>query len=452
MASKIAETFRLHLERIRTAPGEELGSWAKLLRLQVRLWRFCARRLRENNVSAMSAALSFRTIFAMIPTLVLVVAVMQSVGVLEDSKQSLRRLLSGSGFAQITVTQDPDAGAPDAGEAPSRTINVADEVERIVGEVEAKLSLQRVGPVGVILLIWTALTLVTTIERSLNRVFGAHRPRPLGQRLLSYWAVLTLGPLVSVAAAYAGRQATRAVQDIWGLSWVLGIVGLAAPVVVGILVVAAIYRLLPHTTVRFSSALGGGVVSVLLWLVAKWGFGVYVTKLVGTGNLYGTLGLLPMFLLWLNLSWWIFLFGAQLAHTAMNLADLELAEQNHDDRRDHPAGGRPARLEDVARTLHLPNEQVEVLLDRLVAKNILCPVEGGPQPAYVPPRPAEKIALVEVIGLDHPSIEPTRDGVIDGMLERARERASAALGSFTLADVIDENADWTAGDGVGHPA
>ena len=449
MASKIAETFRLHLERIRTAPGEELGSWAKLLRLQVRLWRFCARRLRENNVSAMSAALSFRTIFAMIPTLVLVVAVMQSVGVLEDSKQSLRRLLSGSGFAQITVTQDPDAGAPDAGEAPSRTINVADEVERIVGEVEAKLSLQRVGPVGVILLIWTALTLVTTIERSLNRVFGAHRPRPLGQRLLSYWAVLTLGPLVSVAAAYAGRQATRAVQDIWGLSWVLGIVGWAAPVVVGILVVAAIYRLLPHTTVRFSSALGGGVVSVLLWLVAKWGFGVYVTKLVGTGNLYGTLGLLPMFLLWLNLSWWIFLFGAQLAHTAMNLADLEDAVGVF---RSPGGGDGPPRLEDVARTLHLPNEQVEVLLDRLVAKNILCPVEGGPQPAYVPPRPAEKIALVEVIGLDHPSIEPTRDGVIDGMLERARERASAALGSFTLADVIDENADWTAGDGVGHPA
>lgn len=64
-----------------------------------------------------------------------------------------------------------------------------------------------------------------------------------------------------------------------------------------------------------------------LWLVAKWGFAIYVTKLVGTGNLYGALGLLPLFLIWLNLSWLLFLFGAELANAAANLDTMNLEEQ-----------------------------------------------------------------------------------------------------------------------------
>ena len=190
--------------------AEELGRWARLAAVQWRIWRFCARRLAENNVSAMSAALSFRTMFAMVPAMVLVVLILKAVGVLEDGKQSLRQFLEASGFSQITVAHGEGSGdgassavgvgaaegdgpqIADPGGMAARTVNIAEEIERIVDGVERKLTFRRIGPVGVLLLIWTALSLLTTMENSLNRVFGATSARSLGRRLLLYWSVLTL--------------------------------------------------------------------------------------------------------------------------------------------------------------------------------------------------------------------------------------------------------------------
>ena len=162
------DRLREHMERILTDPGQELGRWARFVIFQIELWRFCARRLRENNVMAMSAALSFRTVFAMIPVLVLALLVLKTVGALEDSKRSLRNFLDASGFGQIAAahqggpTADPDTA--ESATQPVETVNLADRLEEIVTEVEGKLTFERIGPVGGVLFIWTALTLLTTLE------------------------------------------------------------------------------------------------------------------------------------------------------------------------------------------------------------------------------------------------------------------------------------------------
>ena len=445
---------RLYVERVRTAPGEELGRWARFVRFQLHLWRFCAKRLWENNVTAMSAALSFRTIFAMVPAIVLAVLVLKAVGVLEDSRQSLRQFLEGSGFAQIAMVQPDAEDADPSASTPGEVLNVADEIEELVAGVEAKLSFQRLGPVGAVLLIWTALTLLTTIERSLNRIFGARQARPLVRCLLPYWSVLTLGPLVSVAAAYAGRQVVHAFQNTLGVSWVLVIAGWAGPIVVGILVMAAVYKLLPNTTVRYRAAVGGAIVAVPLWLVAKWAFALYVTRLVGTGNLYGALGLLPLFLIWLNLSWLIFLFGAQLAHTAANLSSMRAAEQAREldlgpagllaaaitIAKPYLVGEGPVRVEQVAGKLNLPAESARSLLDKLEALKIVCAVEGQPGISYVLARPPDRIPLLEILGVDSRQDSTGPAGAFDpevaAMVAESWTYARSAVGSFTLADVV----------------
>ena len=205
---KIVANISGYVERLRTAPGEEIGRWGRFLRFQLQLWRYCARRLWINNLTAMSAALSFRTIFALIPTIVLAALFLKSVGVLEDGKRSLRQFLETTGFTQIVVVEQPAGGeaAPGADGAAGRSVNVANEIEQIVGQVESKLTVERLGPIGVVLLIWTALGLLTAMEQSLNRVFGAERARSAAKRLLLYWGVLTLGPLAGylVMPAMAG--------------------------------------------------------------------------------------------------------------------------------------------------------------------------------------------------------------------------------------------------------
>src|SRR5262245_50386454 len=101
------------VRRLITRPADEFGRLAAFVRFQAQLWRFCARRLQSNNLLAMSAALSFRTIFALVPTLVLAFLAAGALGVLEDSKRSLRQFLDASGFGTIAAISDASEAAND---------------------------------------------------------------------------------------------------------------------------------------------------------------------------------------------------------------------------------------------------------------------------------------------------------------------------------------------------
>ncbi len=449
--------IRAQLERLLTSPRQELGRWARFLRFQIELWRYCARRLHANNVTAMSAALSFRTVFAMIPVLVLVVLMLKSVGALEDSKRSLRRFLEASGFRQIAVTQpvaDSAGGRPVPASAPAVGVNLADQVEKLVTNVEHKLTFERIGPIGGVLLIWTALTLLTTIERALNRIFEAPRSRALGRRVLLYWSAMTLGPIVMVAASYLGGNVIDTFQGTAGLSWMFVVLGRAGPALVGIIVLAAVYKYLPNTQVPMRSAIGGAVVAVPVWLTAKWGFSLYVRHFVVTGNLYGLLGVLPLFLLWLNLSWLIFLFGAELAHTATNLGRMRLAERAErlllgpSDMlavlvavaQSFAEGRGPAAFQEIAGRLNLPGEAVARLLDRLRAGGLVVPAGDEEQAAMTLGRPPEDIAVREVLQLADPHVgdgpAPAFEPPIDAALAPVRRGLANSVGALKLSDLL----------------
>jgi membrane protein len=293
------------------------------------------------------------------------------------------------------------------------------------------------------------------MEQSLNRIFGATRNRRIVRRTFLYWSVMTLAPVVLAAMVYTGRQLIAAVEHMAGIAWLLAFVGWLAPIVGGILVLSALYKFLPNADVPFRSALGGAIVAVPLWLIAKGAFGLYVDKCVATGNLYGALGLLPLFLLWLNLSWTIFLFGAQLAHTAVNLTDLEAMERakrltlRPTDllatavavAEPHVSGTGPVPRGRIAERLQLPDDCVQRLLDRLMASGLICPVEGDKEEAgdYVLARSANTIPVLEVLEIQAGQLEQDDrhyDEGVQSIVRRVRHEADASLGSLTLADLI----------------
>ena len=464
---KLIDQLRRRMERLLSAPGEELGRWARLVRFQFQLWKFCARRLHEVNATAMSAALSFRTVFAMVPILVLAGLVLKSGGALEQAKGKLRQYVIDKGFAHITRV-DPAATTRPASEPTSRpvkVVNLADRIERTIEGAEKKLTFGTVGPVGIALLIWSAMTLATTLERSLNRIFGAPRGRPPIRRVLLYWSALTLGTVVLAAAVYLGGRATEAFANVPGVSWMLAGVGWAGPVILGILFVAALYKFLPNTNVSFRLAIGGALVAVPLWLVAKWAFGLYVRALIGQPSIYGALGLAPLFLLWLNFSWLIFLFGAQLAHTAANLGQMrsdELAERTALGpwellaaavavAQSYLQGSGPIGLKQVADRLRLPDASVQQLLDRLTAAGVIYPVKSTQAGGYVLARQAEKIPVfqflmpgtvpVESMAAGAPqqavlSLGPGHDQAIAKSVASLQQQTQDALKNVTLADLV----------------
>ncbi|MFO8011958.1 MAG: YihY/virulence factor BrkB family protein [Phycisphaerae bacterium] len=485
---RIFDELRRRVKNLLTAPLAELGSWARFARGQITLWRYCARRLRENNVMAMSSALSFRTIFALVPLVIVAFLALKSLGVVEDSKRYLRDFLERSGMTQITYTEpgeDPpvperkppppsereDAPRPPGSvdddlpgtppyDVPER-VTVAEKIESVVEYAESRLTVGRVGPLSVMVLVWTALTLLTTMERSLNRIFEAPRARGFARRTLIYWSALTLGPLVIVAAVRLGGGLVESVRNVPVLSWTLGPIGWIAPFVVGVLVVASLYTLMPNTRVSFRRALEGAVLAVPVWALARWAFALYVDR-VGSQSIYGAMGLIPLFLLWLNLSWLIFLFGAQVSHAAANVEQLMRADAERDMRltawHDLAAvvavaqiqtdRGGPATPADVAAALDCSQARAETLLGRLAKGGVLLRADAGDEAKAdgdteqvalaVPPA---SLPVTRVLGIHCPDgavASEGRDTDVTRAVAEARRRAEAGIEGMTVADLLSQ--------------
>jgi len=439
----------------RASDASGAGGLSRLLAAQTAIWRSCTRRLKETNLTAMSAALSFRTIFALIPIIVLVFLAARSLGVMENSRQSLRSILRKANFDEIVIPRN--LGSPASSSEPaSQPSNAAEYIEDVVADVESKLTFERLGPIGGALFIWTALTLLTTVEDSLNRIFGAPRSRAMARRILLYWSAITLGPVALSAATYLGQKAINTVAETSGLGWLVIILGKTGPILIGVLLLAALYKLLPNTPVRFRPALGGATVAVVLWLIAKWAFTLYVRRFVVKGNLYGVLGVFPLFMMWLNLSWLIFLFGAELAHAAANLRRMRLAKRD-DDTSPGPseliaaavaiaepwsAGRGMATFDEVAQRLALPDADVRWIVDRLTARKIITPVSNGHDQFFALARPPEQISVCEIRDIADPlaTLAPApRDPTLAAAVLRVRGDVQNSLAGLTLGDLLSEH-------------
>ncbi len=452
---RLVDLLKQRIVRLLTTPGEELGRWTRILQFHIRLWRFCVRRLRENNVLAMSAALSFRTILAMVPILILAFLMLKPLGVVEDSKKVLRDIMQDSGLAQIAYvesSQSQPTSAPASNDSNDR-ITLVEKIESAIDRAEGQLTVGRLGPIGAVLLIWTAMTLLMTMERCLNRIFEAPRSRSLARRMLLYWSVTTLGPLVLITVRYAGDKATEAARNMPVLSWVIWWIGWVGPIVVGVVLLAVLYKLMPNTRVRSRSAVAGAIVAVPLWLIARWGFALYVEN-VGKQSIYGALVLVPLFLMWLNLSWWIFLFGAELAHTAANLSRM----QSEGKRKTHlsgpwdllaamvvvargnVAGEGPVPIEQVSAALNLSDEAAEDLLSRLSSSGFICRVAGEGAGAYLPTRAANRIQVSDILQIGFaygPGGSDRKDSSeIAEIVRQVQRRTETGIEKLTIAEII----------------
>ncbi len=433
------------------------------LRTPLEFWHVCAKRLHENNLIALSAALSFRTIFALIPVLILVFLMLRSMGVVEDGKRALRDFLHTSGLTNIAVPIGGDEAPATQALERDDTISVAAQIEDLVGHVESQLTFQRIGPVGALLMIWTALTLLITLEEALNRIFGAPRNRSAARRILLFWSALTLGPMLIVAVNYFGHAAAEGVAPIPGLSSLAVLFGLIAPILVAVLVVAMMYKLIPNTRVPFQSAFIGAVLTVPVWMVARWGFAIYVEQFVLKGNLYGVLGALPLFLLWLNVSWTIFLFGAEIAHTLTNFRRLRSAQIADEQflgasdwlsvavaiARPFRDGVGPARLDEIAAAAELPAASVQRIAERMQQAAMIGVVADGDDETtdagerrYVWLRPAERVPVSDILRLADPRAEEpdaTPAGTPRRVAAEYQRAAQSALGEQSLAELLGRN-------------
>lgn len=178
---------------------------------------------------------------------------------------------------------------------------------------------------GSMILVLIALMLMATIENAFNRIWFVTRKRSPVSRLLVYWAVLTMGPLL----IGIGMASTSYILSLPVLNELDSTLNLSArlisflPFLTTSIAFSLIYILIPNCFVIKKNAFISGILAAVLFELAKYGFGIYVRTMTSYQNIYGAVAIIPLFLIWIYLSWIIVLFGAYMSFclTSFRLQD-----------------------------------------------------------------------------------------------------------------------------------
>ena len=182
-----------------------------------------------------------------------------------------------------------------------------------LAEFSAKAS--RLTGLGAVSLLVVALLMMANIDRALNAIWEVRRRRGFATQFMVYWAVLSLGPILIGASVLVTSYIVSLpiLSEAASTGFGRSLLGLT-PVAASALAFTMVYLVVPNRRVRLAHGLIGGVVAAILFEVAKRGFGLYITQFPTYQAIYGALASIPIFLVWLYLSWIVVLLGAELTH------------------------------------------------------------------------------------------------------------------------------------------
>jgi membrane protein len=187
-------------------------------------------------------------------------------------------------------------------------------VRAYITEFTAKaVNLQGVGIASVTV---TAVLLVATIEREINAIWGAREPRSVIRRIFVYAIGITVGPLLIGAAVYSTTWLLEAsAEQVPFATHAVSLLAVPAAIAITTLAFTLLYLLLPARRVPLRAAFCGGLFAALGFEVAKYGFGLYIHTVPTYQTVYGALAALPLFLVWVYVSWVVVLVGAAFTAT-----------------------------------------------------------------------------------------------------------------------------------------
>jgi len=250
------------------------------------------RRFYEERALQTAGSLTYTTLLSLVPLFTVALAIATAFPVFDETMDALQNFVLDNFL--------PDARGIDT---------IADQITSFTKNAG------RLTAIGMGVFMVTAVMLMTTIDIALNRLFRVQRARPLLQQVLMYWAVLTLGPVLIGGSLSMTSFAVGASFGWLKLGFLADILLRVLPFVFTCLALTLLYAVVPYRAVRPRDALIGGVVAGIAFELAKRGFGIYLTRFPTYTLIYGAFATIPIFLVWLYMSWVVVLAGATL--TAM---------------------------------------------------------------------------------------------------------------------------------------
>jgi membrane protein len=409
---------------------------------QLRIFLLAIRRFTEDKCDSRASALTFYSLLSIVPVAAMAFAVAKGFGLEKILAEQLMTKLEG----QEEVAQ------------------------RIIGFAQSLLENTKGGAiagVGIVVLLWTVIKVLGNIEASFNDIWGVKTPRKMGRKLADYLSVMMLCPILLItASSVTVLVTTRLTAMLERLSFL----GYLANVIVwslkilpyGVIwvVFTFIYAFMPNTKVQLKSALWAGILAGTIYQLTQL---VYITFQIGVakyGAIYGSFAALPLFLVWLQLSWLILLLGAEFSFAHQNVATYEFESDcrsvSHAFKqlvalqitclcvKRFLVAAEPLTSEEISRELEIPIRLVRSVIFELTDTNVLSQVcaKDRDELAYQPACDVHKLTVASIMErLDQlgteaiPIAESSDLNKIRETLKRFREVERQSPANLELAEL-----------------
>ncbi|MBW8038419.1 MAG: YihY family inner membrane protein [Planctomycetes bacterium] len=396
------------LKKLLSTPTTQLGKAGRFAVFQIKLWSHCARLLRKNRAGQQAAALSYYTIFGIVPLAILLLLIFRLFPVYSDVGEKVKNAVYDQ-LPLTTIEYTPDPKKPE------EKIALTEYLDNIAESFFTRLDEGSIAFFSIAIVFWAALALLSRIERAFNNIWHVARNRSFVHRIINYWALLTLGPLLLFLSL--GVFASTKYADLKQIqeTTLSNIAPILLSYIVATVAFFLLYFILPNTKVKAKAAIWGAAMAALVWSFAKWGFGQYVTEFIPYSKVYGVMGLIPLSVFSIYITWLIVLFGLLLTFTTQHLTSLDAAEiaaaketEEYFIANDLTAinivreiaiafekNDAPVEAEVICSKLNIPAEFGEKFLKHLVDSKLIART-SDPKTGFLPARDPANIKLSDI--------------------------------------------------------
>jgi membrane protein len=430
LKAKIIDFMRVGIWRIR---AKDLSRKKYFFIKQLRILLLATRGFAKDKCPLSASALTFYSILSIVPVVAMAFGIAKGFGF----QKLLEKELLGKFQGQEEVM--------------NRVVAFAHSLlENTKGHLIASF--------GILFLLWTVIKLLSQIERSFNDIWEVKSPRTYGRKFSDYLSIMLISPILFILSSSVTVFITTQIKVI---TQRVELIGMFSPVIFFMLkfipygliwiLFIFIYILMPNAKVNFSSGLIAGVIAGTIYQIAQWAYITFQVGMARYNAIYGSFAALPLFLIWIQLSWLIVLFGAEISYAYQYVDTYDFEP---DRRSISPAFNKllslhisrliistflkadpPLSAINISKTLQIPIRMVQQILDELVEAGILSDTETkeNKKMSYQPARDINAITINSVIdaleqkGVDNIPIAQTAE----------LKRLSEAL--KTLNDEIDKS-------------
>ncbi|MBI9085108.1 MAG: YihY family inner membrane protein [Desulfobacterales bacterium] len=280
-----------------------------------------------------------------------------------------------------------------------------------------------IAGIGLVVLFWTVIKVLGHIEAAFNHIWGIEDHRSFGRKFGDYLSIMFVAPVLVIVSGSATVFITTQVTTIATRIGILGIFGPALfamfkliPYVLIWTLFTIVYMLMPNIRVRLFSGMTAGIVAGSLYQIAQWGYIIFQVNATRYNAIYGSFAALPLFLIWLQVSWFIVLLGAEIscAHQTVDAHETETDQEDLSPYLDRLIGlmvihrivGRfskgspPPNVDQLARSLQISGRLVRHALDRLEKSGMvskICPASDDEDETFQPARDIHRLSVHTVI-------------------------------------------------------